>query len=168
MVSVQLMDETFEAIDKENQPTLSTSSLLDRIKGHQKLFADDATVALGGAPPAAGLVAEPAAAADTSDGAASGAGPSLSPSQPRPQLIESYRQKTLELGSDRGVEALSIWLRYAQLQTCALHPLAMMLLATHLALAPAPAAPPAPRATRTKRGARSPPSPALPFAGRRG
>ena len=45
------MDDTLVLVDKENQlpvdkeVTLSASSLLDRIKGHQKLFADDAAVA---------------------------------------------------------------------------------------------------------------------------
>ena len=122
------MDDTLVFIDKENhlpvdkEVTLSASSLLDRIKGHQKLFADDATVALQAAVPAA----VHGAASEGTGGAASGSGPSLSPeaeaSLPRPKLIETYRQKTLELGSDRGAEALSVWLRYAQLQTCARHP----------------------------------------------
>ena len=53
------LDDTLVLIDKENQlpvgkdVTLSASSLLDRIKGHQKLFADDAAVAPAPAVPAA-------------------------------------------------------------------------------------------------------------------
>ena len=134
------MDDTLVFVDKENhlpvdkEITLSASSLLDRIKGHQKLFADDATVALQATVPAAVHGAEVEGAC----GAASGSGPSLSPeaeaSQPRPKLIEAYRQKTLELGSDRGAEALSVWLRYAQLQTCAPTSLTTLHYAIHFAL----------------------------------
>jgi serine/threonine protein kinase len=132
--------DTLAFVDKENhlpvdkEVTLSASSLLDRIKGHQKLFADDATVALQAAVPAA----VHGASLEGACGAASGGGPSLSPeaeaTQPRPKLIEAYRQKTLELGSNRGAEALSVWLRYAQLQTCAPTPLATPHYAAHLAL----------------------------------
>ena len=122
------MDDTLVLVDKENQlpvdkeVTLSASSLLDRIKGHQKLFADDAAVAPAPAVPAA----VHGAASEGTGGAASGSGPSLSPEAvallPRPEQIELYRQKTLELGSDRGAKALSVWLKYAQLQKCARHP----------------------------------------------
>ena len=121
------IDDTLVLVDKENQlpvdkeVTLSASSLLDRIKGHQKLFADDAAVAPAPAVPAA----VHGAASEGTGGAASGSGPSLSPEAeallPRPEQIELYRQKTLELGSDRGAKALSVWLKYAQLQKCAPH-----------------------------------------------
>ena len=135
------MDDTLVFVDKENhlpidkEITLSTSSLLDRIKGHQKLFADDATVALQAAVPAA----VHGAAVEGACGAASGSGPSLSPeveaSQPRPELIEAYRRKTLELelGSD-GAEALRVWLRYAQLQRCAPTSLTTLHYVIHFAL----------------------------------
>jgi len=139
------MDDTLVFVDKENhlpidkEITLSTSSLLDRIKGHQKLFADDATVALQAAVPAA----VHGAAVEGACGAASGSGPSLSPeveaSQPRPKLIEEieeYRQKTLELGSgsDCDAKVLSVWLHYAQLQTCAPTSLTTLHYAIHFAL----------------------------------
>ena len=133
------MDDTLVFVDKENhlpvdkEITLSASSLLDRIKGHQKLFADDATVALQAAVPAA----VHGAAVEGACGAASGSGPSLSPeveaSQPRLELIEAYRRKTLELGSD-GAEALRVWLRYAQLQTCAPTSLTTLHYVIHFAL----------------------------------
>ena len=126
--SAMAIDDTLVLVDKENQlpvdkeVTLSASSLLDRIKGHQKLFADDAAVAPAPAAPAA----VHGAASEGTGGAASGSGPSLSPEAeallPRPEQIELYRQKTLELGSDRGAKALSVWLKYAQLQKCARHP----------------------------------------------
>ena len=132
-----------DVIDKENhlpvdkEVTLSATSLLNRIKGHQRLFADDAAVVPGG-PRAAEPAAVQGAVEEGACGVASGGGPSLSPeageTQSRHQLIEVYRQKTLELGSDRGAEALSIWLRYAQLQRYALGPLVTPLYAARLAL----------------------------------
>ena len=134
------MDDTLVFVDKENhlpvdkEVTLSASSLLDRIKGHQKLFADDATVALQAAVPAAVHGTASEGARDATSGGGMPLSLEAEDTQPRPQLIETYRQKTLELGSDRGAEALSVWLRYAQLQTCALAPLATPLYAAHLAL----------------------------------
>eukprot|EP00964_Phaeocystis_antarctica_P042562 scaffold24405_cov60-Phaeocystis_antarctica.AAC.5 len=134
------MDDTLVFVDKENhlpvdkEVTLSASSLLDRIKGHQKLFADDATVALQAAVPAAVHGTASEGARDATSGGGMPLSLEAEDTQPRPQLIEAYRQKTLELGSDRGAEALSVWLRYAQLQTCALAPLATPLYAVHLAL----------------------------------
>ena len=56
--------DTLAFVDKENhlpvdkEVTLSASSLLDRIKGHQKLFADDAAVARAAGPARRGLAVD--------------------------------------------------------------------------------------------------------------